>query len=449
MPPASVSPEFEPPPAMVGRANVGVSLRSNVQWALIGNVVYSVCQWAILIVLAKLGTPESVGQFALGLAVTAPVMLFANLQLGALQATDARREYRFGHYLALRLVMTGLALAVIAGLALGVGYNPVTAAVVLAVGVAKAFEMISDAYHGLMQQHRRMERVAWSLMLKGAISVSAVTSWMYLDGSVIGAAIALAATWGLLFVGFDLRSPAWLRKVEPGCREEAFAPCWDWTILSKLAWQALPLGVRVVLFTLSFNIPRYFVEDYLGAEQLGIFAALAYVTVVGQVVSNSLGQAAAPRLASHYAAGEMRAFRLLVLKLASAGAVLGIGGVGLAMVAGRPILALLYKPEYAQHADLFAWIMAAAGLWCVTTMFVAAANAARRNSSQAFAGIAVVIATLGSSAVLIRSQGLGGAATACVIGGAVGVLAFGTIFLTIGKGPSESSRGHEEFAGGL
>ena len=439
-----------PEPAATGaNPDGGISLRTNMQWALVGNVVYAACQWGVLIVLAKLGTPEAVGQFALGLAITAPIMLFANLQLGALQATDAKRDFRFGHYLALRIVTSALALVVIAGIAIGIGSNRVTAAVVLVVGVAKAFEAISDAYHGLMHQHRRMDRVAWSLMLKGSLSVLAVTAWLYLDGSVTGAAVALAATWGLLFVGYDLRSPAWLRKVEPDCSEDSFVPCWDWTILGKLAWQALPLGVRVMLFTLSLNIPRYFVEDYLGAEPLGIFAALAYVTVVGQVVSNALGQAAAPRLASHYAAGEIRAFRLLVLKLAGAGAVVGVAGVLLAIVAGKPILVLLYKPEYAEHADLFTWIMAGAGIWCVTIMFVTAANAARRQASQAFAGVAVMIATLGSSAILIRSQGLTGAATASVIGGAVGVIAFGAIFLTIGKEPGEPGRRHEEFAGGL
>ena len=65
---------------------------------------------------------------------------------------------------------TLLALALIAGLAFGVGYNSVTAAVILAVGVAKAFESISDVYFGVMQQHRRLERVAWSLMIKGTLS---------------------------------------------------------------------------------------------------------------------------------------------------------------------------------------------------------------------------------------------------------------------------------------
>ena len=94
-----------------------LSLRSNFSWTFAGNVVYAGCQWGMLMVLAKLGSPEWSGQFALGLAVTAPIIMLTNLQLRAIQATDARREYRFGHYLALRLATTALALLVIAGIA--------------------------------------------------------------------------------------------------------------------------------------------------------------------------------------------------------------------------------------------------------------------------------------------------------------------------------------------
>src|SRR5271157_5932336 len=78
----------------------GLTLRGNFTWTFAGNVVYSRSQWGMLMVLAKLGSPEMVGQFALGLAVTTPIIMFANLQLRGVQATDARREYRFGHYLA-------------------------------------------------------------------------------------------------------------------------------------------------------------------------------------------------------------------------------------------------------------------------------------------------------------------------------------------------------------
>jgi len=61
-------------------------LRADFTWVLSGNVLYSACQWGIVVVLAKLGSPAQLGEYALGLAVAAPIILFANLQLRALLA---------------------------------------------------------------------------------------------------------------------------------------------------------------------------------------------------------------------------------------------------------------------------------------------------------------------------------------------------------------------------
>ena len=52
-----------------------LSLRANFSWTFMGRVVYVGCQWGMLTVLAKLGSPEMVGRFSLGLAVTAPIIL--------------------------------------------------------------------------------------------------------------------------------------------------------------------------------------------------------------------------------------------------------------------------------------------------------------------------------------------------------------------------------------
>ena len=59
----------------------GLSLRANFSWTFAGNVVYAGCQWGMLVMLGELGSPEMVGQFALGLTVTAPVVMFTRLQL--------------------------------------------------------------------------------------------------------------------------------------------------------------------------------------------------------------------------------------------------------------------------------------------------------------------------------------------------------------------------------
>src|ERR1039458_3343919 len=89
-------------------------LTSNSLWALSGNVTYGGCQWLILLMLAKAGNASMVGQFALGLALTAPVFQFANLQLRTAQVTDVLSVYAFSDYLGLRLVTSSIGLALIA-----------------------------------------------------------------------------------------------------------------------------------------------------------------------------------------------------------------------------------------------------------------------------------------------------------------------------------------------
>src|SRR5437868_13818516 len=106
---ANLLPPRPAAPAPAGRAPI--SLRRNFAFTLAGNALYAACQWGILVVLAKLGSPAIVGKYALAMAVCSPVILFSNLQLREIQATDARRDHAFGDYLALRILCTILALA--------------------------------------------------------------------------------------------------------------------------------------------------------------------------------------------------------------------------------------------------------------------------------------------------------------------------------------------------
>lgn len=194
---------------------VAPSLRANFAWTLAGNVIYAACQWGVLVALARLGDAAMVGEFALALALTAPVFMFANLNIRGVQATDARGEYRFGDYLGLRLVTTVLALAVVAGVVLATGYGGRVAAVILLVGLAKAFEAMSDVFHGLLQRHERMDAIAWSMIARGLLSVAALALAVWLTGELLWGAAALAGTWALVLVGYDLRWAALARFLLP------------------------------------------------------------------------------------------------------------------------------------------------------------------------------------------------------------------------------------------
>jgi O-antigen/teichoic acid export membrane protein len=400
-----------------------LSLRVNFSWTFVGNVVYAGSQWSMLVVLAKLGSPEMLGQFALGLAISTPIMMLANLQLRAIQATDARHEYQFGDYLALRLTLIGLALLAIAGIAAQSGYQQQTFLVILAVGCTRAIDAISDICYGLLQQHERMDRVALSMILRGGVALVALTAGVALTGSIIGGVVGIILAWGMVLAAYDLRS---IRAVAG--QQARLRPCWHPPTMLRLARLAAPLGVAMMLLTLNASIPRYMVGHMMGEQMLGIFAAVAYIERAGTTVVSALGQSASPHLARAYATGNSPAFRRLVTRLVLVGCGLGAGGVVAAVTVGEPLLALLYQPEYAR-VDVFFWVMIAAGLWYVASFLGYAATASRIIALQPVVlGISAGV-VFTSSLLLIPSSGLPGAAMAMVASSATAVLGYLALLL--------------------
>lgn len=416
--------------ASEGRAGA-LSLRSNFSWTFAGTLVYTLCQWGMLSVLSKLGTPVAVGQFALGLAITAPVILFSNLQLRSVQATDTRGEYTFGDYLGLRIATILLALVLISTIVLLSGYRIEIILLVLVVGVAKAFEAMSDIFYGLLQQYERMDVVARSMMIKGPLSLLALGFVFYLTRDVMWAAVAMTVAWILVLFAYDVRKTVLLNQQR--MREEGMrlGPRWKVGALWQLAYFALPLGFVAALNSLHINLPRYLTEQYLGERELGIFAALAYIMVSARLVSGALGNSASPRLARFYAEGDRAAFSRLLLRLVLIGVLAGVAGVLAALVAGRWILSVLYTSEYANYTGLLVCIMVATGINYVTSVLNFGIVAVRRFRIQALALVGVVATTSIACLILIPSFGVLGAGMALTLGMAFYLLADCLIMLHV------------------
>ena len=419
-----------------------LTLKRNFSWTFIGNAVYAACQWGMLVVLAKFGTPEMVGTFTLGLAITAPIFMFSNLQLRHIQATDAKQQYVFGDYFGLRLISTVLALGVVVAVTLVAGYRWQVSLTILLVGLAKAFESISDVFYGLIQQHERMDRIAISLMIKGPLSLVVMGLGIYITGNVIWGVVGLALSWGIVALGYDLRSgKSILNSITRSevaenslskIRDRSIVPRWEVKTLQEIAWLALPLGLVMLLISLNTNVPRYFIERYLGERELGFFAALAYLMVSGSMVVHALGQSATPRLAKYYAAGRGTAFRQLMLKLVGIGAGLGGLAVLVAAIAGKQVLTIFYQPEYAQYSDLFVWLMIAAGFSYVSYFLGYGMTAARYFRIQMPLFTFATAASALTSFWLIPSLGLKGAAIALIAGAVVeAVFSLGVILHAI------------------
>jgi O-antigen/teichoic acid export membrane protein len=417
----------------------GLSLRKNFSWNLVGNIAYAGCQWGILVILAKLTSPEMVGRFALGLAVTAPIIMLSNLQLRGVQATDARGEYLFSHYLGLRLITTLLALLIITTVVYLGTYSLEAGLVILAVGFSKAFESISDVYYGFMQRCERMDRIAKSRMIKGPLSLCALGAMVYATGNILWGVVGLALTWALILVAYDMPGAALIMKWNIKSDDQLqslykqLLPKFDLKPLLQLAWLAFPLGIVMLLLSLMPNIPRYFIEYYWSERELGIFAALAYLVVAGSTVVGAMGQSTVPRLSNYYSAGEFMKFRSLLLRLIAMGVAMGAVGMGVALVSGRPLLYLLYGHEYSNHVYVLVWLMVSGALSFVSSFLGYGITAARYFKVQVPINCLVIVVIIMASWLLIPEKGLLGAAISTTAGAFIKVIGSTIVIIRVMK----------------
>ena len=387
----------------------GVSLRRNFAWTFTGNVLFGVSQWAVLSLIAKLGSIELLGRYAFALALTTPVSMLSHLNLRAVLATDMERRHSFGDYLAVRAASTALALAAFAVMALVAGDSAELAAVILLLGVSLGADNISDTCYGAFQRDERMSAVAQSMIARGLVSLAALALALYITGKLPPAVGALAAGRAFVLLVHDLpRASRGQHLARSGLRTQ-------WLILQT----ALPLGLVLMLVSFTSNVPRYAVEAFLGPRELGVFAAVAVLLNAGSTVANALGQTATPRLARHYSERNLAAFRRLTATLAGLTVMLGTAGVLFGAVAGKSFLRLAYSAEYAAHGGLLVVVLGA-GIFVYLAVLLGYVITSARSFLAQLPLLVLVAATAAvSSWLLVPSMGLTGAAVSVAIAAGV------------------------------
>jgi O-antigen/teichoic acid export membrane protein len=387
-------------------------MRGNVRAILAGNIVYAIGLWLQLVLFARWGGADAVGAYAFALALAQPVLLLSQMQLRALMASDARGGYSFREYRAVRAVTTAAALAAMVPVAWVTGrwttlwpmLGPVCAK-----GVA---DSLADIYAGLWQQHERMAVGAWMLSLNAAASVTFMAAAAVLGGGAPGMAVgsALGSCLALAFVHLRTHTDRALRSELPrGSRRL------EWRRLVRLAREAAPLGVIVLLTSLQANVPRYAIQRFAGTAALGMFVAAFQLTSAGGLVLQALGSAAAPRLARSCAAGDLSAFARLTRKLSLVAAALGAAGVGAAALLGRPVLSIVFRPEFGSAAGVLVVLSVAAGAGFVATLLGFALTAARVLVTQAALLTVTLAVTAAGCLALVPRLGAAGAASALVL----------------------------------
>lgn len=396
-----------------------LSLKKNFSWTLIGNIFYAASQWLILIMIAKMGTVEMVGQYALALAISTPIFLFLNMQLRSVLATDLEDQYSFNEYLSLRGISSIFCLIIIFILLLLSDYTLQTKIIIFIVSVSKFVESISDIFHGLNQKNERMDNTGLSLIVKGLLSVILFGCVFFFTEDFNLSLLGITLAWGAVLLLVDLPNGLSLLRKHSRNNKQNFLNLIRFRItfkvLKKIVLLASPLGIVGTLDTLTQNIPRYFIEFYISTEALGYYSSIVYLMIVGGTVVGALANSAQPKLASLYLK-DLNKYSELTTKLLLIGAVIGFTGLFISTLFGETLLRIIYSEQYSEYNTILILVMFCALFWYLASFLNSSLIAARMFKLLMPVYILTALATFISSIILIKEYELIGATLSLCIG---------------------------------
>lgn len=399
------------------RGGTGNSLRQNIVSSLWGNSLYNLSQWLLVVVVARIGSPDQVGDYALSLAITAPVFLGVGLNLRIVQSTDASRRWTPAEYMRLRMVLNVAAFGVTVLVGVVMGSDRWFLATVMAMGLAKATEGASQVSYGYFQRRSRMDLVASSLGFRAVAGLIMFTGVFAASETIWLGVLGLFVAWTAVGIN-DRRHVNSLLASDLARMQD---PAVSWPRLLSLARLGVPVGVDAAISSLATNVPRYGISAAFGQAALGLYTPIAYLGQLMSLVGGAVGSAVLPRLSDHHQAGALRPFLRLIGLMIALSVVLSAIAVTGAYVLGDWAVALVFGEEYANQPLLVA-VMIAFSLVTLQRSLGRALNATQ--SYWTYLGIDVVTTGVVAAAglYLIEAHGLPGAAWSIAAGFAVGVI---------------------------
>jgi O-antigen/teichoic acid export membrane protein len=275
-------------------------------WTLLGVGFVSGTQWVILLILTNYSGLVFAGDYALALSIVTPMTLLFGMSLRA-ACVSSRGSIEIEDAIDFRLI--SLFFVVVCSLLfafllpstdLGFLY------LVIVVCIMKVSDQISDIYYVVPYMAGRNDLIGKATSIRAAASLFFFVIGFYFLDSVF---------WGLFFSGLVLCLITFFfdRNFAISLFSSPFKVCLDFFKLFSVLKVSWALGLSSFIVSLNSNLPRYFVDVFLGREAQGAFSSMSYLVILLSLPITALGVALRPKIASLVMSGDFLKVRYIVL----------------------------------------------------------------------------------------------------------------------------------------
>lgn len=386
-------------------------------WLTLSNVIKSLSQWGILVILIKFFSTEDVGYFTLAMALAAPVFMLTDMQLKSVLIVEPfGDDDNFRVYQTIRFFTTAIATV---GLILYCVFAKNANKIIIVIILYKAVESSIDILYGYLQKCDKMILMSKLDILKTLSAVAMCTLLSFCSNNIIIALSSLILV-SILFYIINNVQVNRLAKLK-------------WRIdirnIIDIVKKSLPLGISVFFSSYIVNYPRISIESICGTEFLAYFGSYSYLAIGMFQIYIPLQIFLRQRLSKCYQANNKKDFvskvNKTILALLAFGGIIMIGF----WLFGDIIIKILYTDNYLEYSGVMYSLIVSqtlASIWGIIAIAVLSFNIYTR---QAFISIGVLGVVLVICPSLIKLFGVYGGGYVSIIASIISLVCYGSIYI--------------------
>lgn len=402
------------------------SLKKQMIWNAVGNLIYLGCQWLVVVLVTKMGGFVDAGVLSIAMSVSATFQTIALFGIRNFQVSDITGEYTDTHYVGFRVVTCAAALVLCMGFALITRYWGTQLLAIFLFMMFRLAENFSDVLHGIAQKNNRLDIAGKSFAIKGVGLVVVFYASFRLAGNLCFSLFLMAAFSMLSTFLFDFFIVRGFSKFALFAKPTEYLP---------MAKKTIPLCIYFFLNAAISTVPKIFLERLLGEEILGAYSSVFAPALLISAAAIYLYQPLVETFTKAHLGGERKKFLILLFKIAAVISAFAILLIIAAHFLGGFALSLLFGKAILDYTDLIFPILI--GIFGVALLsLLEALEVILRDFLWLLIGCSTGLAVeLVCVYFLIRSIGINGASYGLIIGTVVAsAILLGRILYFAGRG---------------
>ena len=382
-----------------------LSLKRNMLWNSLGSLFYLGCQWLTTVLVVRLSSGfNAAGALSLAMSIANVFQPLAQYSIRSYQVSDVERETTAGEYVAFRFVtLTGAFVICTIYAALTGGFSIIW--IIILYLIYRGGEFFIDVLHGVDQQHLRMDYCGKSMIMRGALSLTAFCIGLSLSNSLeVAILLMILATFPV--IAYDWRRASSLDSLRPTL---TLRKC-----LSLLK-MCLPAVIGTACCTAVITVARQTLGIIEGQSVLGLYASVCTPVVVVQSCVRYIYAPLLGVFAGYLNRRDSRGYLKLFYKVLFAFVGIGLGGVLVFKLIGPLFLSVVFGSEVASASYLLDIAIASVVL-CAFVSFLGDQLIALRDSwGVAFGNAASLLCSVLFSRTAVDALGMNGTSVIVVI----------------------------------